>query len=944
MTHFWQRFYDVARRYPENIAVLDKGQALTYHDLAQGAARLGEDLKRRGVTAEDMVGLAIEKSSAYITALLAVWYAGGAFVPLPPDLPKTRKDYITTETDMTHILTLQDVQRMKQQADEKIIPYPVTADMLAYTIYTSGSTGQPKGVMVEHKGILNFLDAQIEMFQTTQTSRYLFYLSLNFDASISDIGVALLSGAVLVIETDADLRDVRYMRDILHRHHITHTDLPPSLLKVLDVEDMPESLQTIIIGGESSPPDIVRRWAEKMRVVNVYGPTEATVCTSMCLCDAEKWTVPLVGDVFPEMAYHIVEDELYISGLGLARGYLNKPELTAKKFILYNGVRMYKTGDKVRALKNGEIEFLGRIDRQFKIRGQLVEPEEIEQHLRQYAGVKQAAVLKRPLRQGGADALLAFVTGDLPQDIEKQLNEKLLKWMVPQHIETLQAMPLTVTGKIDYSVLRQLKITNTHVQDYVPPETQLEEKLFLLWQEVLGHCDFGVTDNFFDIGGDSLAVMTMCLLAERAGFDLSPTVLIGYTNIRALTQYFAAGEDAGATCLSREGLIADIAFDEAVFKKIEQAKQRPANDRKDMRNILLTGATGSLGGYILRSLLEKTDAKIYCLIRAADDAQAAARLPIKDERIIAVAGDLTQFSFGWPKDIYQNMADKIDAVYHCAAWVNIVQDYKTLRPANVGAVEHLLDFALIGRRKSLHMASTLSVFVATDQNTGTVFENDRLEKTQKIYGGYAQTKWAAEYMLLQVPKTACAITHYRFGLITGDSQTGNSGKTDFLNMFVRGIAGMGSVPIGSERLEMDITPVDYAAKAMVDLSLYGKEEIYHIANKTGLTCGRLVQVLEEYDVNLLEMPAQDWQRQFQNMNLNAEQTAAFFALCRCFQGQDDFTRYRTMDLFQATDIVFDSRLTDRDLNYTCPKVTQALLKTYCDAILNTRRDTKRQSA
>ncbi len=375
---------------------------------------------------------------------------------------------------MTVMVGQRDIQ-LPCSAD--IPTVPLDPARLAYVIYTSGSTGTPKGVLIEHRGIVNLLDAQVPLFGLRPGSRALFYLSTSFDASISDVGTALLSGATLCIEPPERLRPGPDLIELLRIRQITHVDIPPAVLPLLDPETLPACLETVIIGGEPCPPEVVRRWARRVRVVNVYGPTEATVCTSLCLCDPNTWDAPLLGRPIPNVAYRILDEsgvavpqgtpgELCIGGFGLARGYLNRPELSARKFIVHEGERLYRTGDKVALRSDGEYQFLGRVDRQVKIRGLLIEPEEIEAQLLTHPQIQQAAVVKRPLGRQSHKGLTAFVVArrgsSTPsvQGLRQHLARSLPRWMLPQRFEFLSRLPLNAHGKVDLANLAMRELSS----------------------------------------------------------------------------------------------------------------------------------------------------------------------------------------------------------------------------------------------------------------------------------------------------------------------------------------------------------------------------------------------------------------------------------------------------------------------------------------------------
>lgn len=928
--HFIQAFIGTAQKYPHHTAVEEARGITTYDLLLRRAAAIGDYLRAQNLPAESVIGVSIEKSADYIAAILGVWYAGLAFAPLPPSLPTARRDFIVRDADIRVFLTAENLPAPIN--GELPAPAAVQDSTLAYVMHTSGSTGKPKGVLVEQRGICNVLTAQITAFDMTACSRSLFYLSTSFDASLSDIGAALLSGAALVITDDATLKDGEKLTRFLHRARITHCDMPPSLLRILRPEDMPESLRCIIIGGEACPPDAVRRWAKRMSVINVYGPTETTICSSLCPCDAIGWTRPLVGTPFAGVDYRVIDDELYIGGCQVARGYLNLPELTARKFIDIDGARFYRTGDRVRLLDSGEIEFIGRIDRQFKLRGQLVEPDEIEAQLQACAGIRKAAVIKT----AEPAQLIAYITADKPvleSALKSHLAAQLPAWMIPAHIVQMENLPLTVTGKTDYTALAALPAPRTG--GAAAPQTATEKAQWQLWRGVIGHDGFGIDQSFYSAGGDSLGIIRLTLDAARAGIDAVPADVAEGKTIREIAARITSGE---AACISAHDLRQMAKPDAA---QIAAATARPASS--DTNTVLLTGATGCLGSRMLHGLLTTGTQDIYCIVRAENDAAARARviktfakygLPVsaaQTARLHVMAGDVSLAHFGLAPDVYADLADKTGAVYHCAATVNMLADFDTLAPANLDAVRRVLDFTLTGRRKDLHSASTLSVFVSTDQNTGVLREDDHLQNVRRVYGGYAQTKFAAESLLLQVPADACHIWHYRFGLLTGDTQSGAAPDRDFLAMFGRGLSALGVLPDGfDDQLHVDITPVDYAARAMLHLAQQAPAGTYHIANPRPLPLGGFVAAMARAGHVLARLPLADWEDMLQNRPMDTAESAAALGLCRVL-GAELYARHRIMDLFQATGVTFDMTRADAYLKpagITCPAADDALMDLY----------------
>ncbi|MEO0415946.1 MAG: AMP-binding protein, partial [Verrucomicrobiota bacterium] len=356
------------------------------------------------------------RSVEFLVSLLAVWKAGKTALILDPEWPTSRLD------------------RIRQHAGDDLSKEESDA---AYLIYTSGTTGLPKGVLVSHRGLVSMLKTQIEAFRLLPQKRVYWMNGVAFDASISDIGTALLSGATIVI--DAEMDHTRLI-ERWKTHQVTHVDVPPAMLPLLDPEAIPPCLESVAIGGMVAKPESVRRWAEKVHLVNVYGPTEATICTSYSICDSQ-WDSPLIGRPIPGIVYRIdpINSELIIEGDGVALGYHRDASLTAERF---DG-RRYRTGDRVRKLDDGQYVFLGRIDRQVKVHGKLVCPEEIERALLSHPSVDHCEV---SLGQGRH--LVADVVSRVDQLILKRfVEDQLPHWMVPSEWRFQNQVKLGSSGK-----------------------------------------------------------------------------------------------------------------------------------------------------------------------------------------------------------------------------------------------------------------------------------------------------------------------------------------------------------------------------------------------------------------------------------------------------------------------------------------------------------------
>jgi amino acid adenylation domain-containing protein len=560
-------FREQADRRPDQVALIGEQGQMSYRELNRRANRLGCYLQNRGVGPEVVVGLCVERSIEMVVAVLGVLKAGGAYLPLDPGYPLERLSYMIEDARIGIVLTearleerlpvswgqticLDQEREQIGEHSEKEPESEVGGENLAYLIYTSGSTGKPKGVMVAHRGLCNLVEAQKRAFgmdSAADHSRVLQFASLSFDASVWEIFGALAAGGSLHVYARESLIPGDDFARILREDQITTVTLPPTILAALEQAKL-FHLQTIVSAGEACSTEIVERWAGKRRFLNAYGPTEGTVCASIGVCEAGSDRSPTIGRPVANTRLYILDREMnpvpvrargdiYMAGVGLARGYLGKPELTAERFIpnLFSqedGARLYRTGDVGRYLSDGEIEFIGRADEQVKIHGHRIEPGEIETALGEQPGVRQVAVITRE-DEPGRKRLVAYVVADsaaesketaqlfggesaveigghqvakdLSVELRRALESRLPNYMVPSAIVLLDRLPLTSNGKLDRQALPAPEFGHTEIQNgYADARTPVEEIVVGIFKEVLDLDRVGVHDNFFEVGGHSL--------------------------------------------------------------------------------------------------------------------------------------------------------------------------------------------------------------------------------------------------------------------------------------------------------------------------------------------------------------------------------------------------------------------------------------------------------
>ncbi|WP_442937379.1 amino acid adenylation domain-containing protein [Nostoc sp.] len=534
-----QLFEEQVARTPDAVAVVFENQQLTYHQLNSCANQLAHYLKSLGIKPDTLVGICVERSIEMMVGLLGILKAGGAYVPLDPEYPTERLAFMLEDAQVSILLTQQRLIDRLPEHQAKLIcldeaweqiaqnnqdnpTSEVKAFHLANLIYTSGSTGKPKGVMVEHKGLCNLAQAQIQTFGLTSDSRVFQFASFSFDASISEILMALGSGATLYLGTKDSLLPGKPLIEQLRDRSITHITLPPSALAVMPGSELP-ALQTIIVAGEASSAELIRQWSAGRNFFNAYGPTEASVCAAIAKCTEDDNKIS-IGKAIANVQVYILDEylqpvpigvpgELHIGGTGLSRGYLNRPELTKEKFIPnpFKGAgesNLYKTGDLARYLPDGNIEYLGRIDNQVKIRGFRIELGEIKELLNQHGDVQTACVIAREDHLGDK-RLVAYVVGHKQHSptisqLRSFLSSQLPQYMIPHAFVMLESLPLTPNGKVDRRALKAPDSREGLEISFVAPRSPIEEILTQIWTQALKVDQVGIYNNFFELGGHSL--------------------------------------------------------------------------------------------------------------------------------------------------------------------------------------------------------------------------------------------------------------------------------------------------------------------------------------------------------------------------------------------------------------------------------------------------------
>lgn len=899
---------------PDKIALVFENEHFTYKQLDEMSNSLAHCLRQNGTKQNDVVPIIAKRDWRIIVAMLGILKAGGAYMPIDPTYPDERIEYMLETANARVALSYGYSNKLAPQninlktvdltdfnfsANTKNIANVNLPSDLCYIIFTSGSTGKPKGVALRHSNVVNYCDNNnYNVCHKIIKSEYEGIVSVTnivFDIFVTESLFPLVNGMTIYFANDEQVFSQQKLSELFSNRKIEVMQTTPTKMRsyILDKKNVMylSQLKAIILGGEALPADLYEELAQytSARIFNIYGPAETTVWSTNKLVESTDITI---GKPIANTQVYILDQnhkplpigvagELCISGDGVGMGYLNRPELTAEKFIpnpFAEGKTVYCTGDLARWREDGEIEYLGRIDTQVKIRGLRIELGEIESVMNTFSDIQLSAVTDKR-DENGRQYLVGYYTADSEIDesaLRAHLAAKMPKYMIPNYFMRLDKIPMTASGKTDRKNLPVPQV-NGSADEYVAPQNELESALCKIVTKILETDQIGVTDDFFDFGGDSLRAIEYVAKAHNEGIEFTLQSVFDHPTVRDLCDFIENGEERNVVYSAKD------------FDKFNEILSRNVIDegfvpvRKTLGNVLLTGATGFLGAHILDSLMKNENGKIYCLVRSRNQNDRRGRLCETlnyyfgntydneiGKRIIPVIGNVEQIGLS------ENIPYDVQTVIHTAATVKHYGSYEYFHNVNVLGTENVVAYASMCGARLVHI-STASV---SGNSFADEFEVYRSEKEKNfdetsLYIGqplenvYIHSKFEAEIVVLNAILKGLDAKIVRVGNLTNRQSDfkfqPNYRENAFLTR-VKAVLDLGLFPDYLLPLYSEFSPIDATADGVVKIAQYAdKQNVFHLNSNKPIYFDKLLDVLHKMNIRMKKVSGKEFNNTLQQL-------------------------------------------------------------------------------
>lgn len=980
-----QLFEEQVEKTPDKIAVVFEDEKLTYRELNEKANQLANYIREQHVNSEDVIAILLDKSFEMIIAILAILKNGCTYLPIDIGYPKERKEYILKDSKAKLLLTSRelnletdllvkaiyidlDAENIYSSGKKQNIEYQGKSSDLAYIMYTSGSTGKPKGVMIENRSIVRLVK-NTNYIEFKKDDKILQTGSIVFDACTLEIWGALLNGLELYIIKKEDLLDASVLHKYILKNEITVLWLTAPLFNQLCEENphMFRTVRCVLSGGDvlsCKHINMVRTANPNLIIINGYGPTENT--TFSCCHHIEKTykqSIPIGKPISNSTGYIVSKDgnlqpvgipgELWVGGDGVARGYVNNPELTKEKFIEnpFETGRIYKTGDLTKWNEDGTVEFLGRIDSQIKIRGFRVELSEITTMVSQYDGIKEAYTIFKEVKN--EKSICTYIVGKTLIDTEKiksYLSKFLPQYMVPKYIIQLKKLPKNQNGKIDKNALPEINVQIEKSKKIILPTNEIEAKIYDVFRTTLKIEELSIDDNFFDCGGDSISAMRLQVEALKNNLNITYGDIFKYPTIQLMAKYLKDTDKK----VERNDEKDYNKYDKLIKDNILENLEDRQIEYTPIGNVLLTGVTGFLGAHILDSYLKQQTGIIYCLIREKNHTPASERLQnvlhfyFKDKydqyigtRIKCVEGDITLDKLGLSNKQYKELGSDITTVIHSAALVKHFGNLQEFEEINVKGTKRIVEFCQELKKRLMHI-STISVS-GNNFAEGSYIENDIKEEIQygenKFYVGqnlenlYVKSKFLAEKEVLDAISEGLEAYILRMGNLTSRYSEGKFQQNHLENAFVNRVKTFLQLRCVPEYMMggyAEFTPIDYSGDAIIKIANHydKKFSIMHLLNNKHLLLTRFYNILCKLGIDLKIVSSEEFEKLVNDMLQDEDKTTLLQGIIRDFNSEKK--------LIYESNIKIQSDFTKeflKKIDFEWPDIDEKYIKKYLEYLI-----------
>ncbi len=955
------------------VAVIAKNGKLTYKELNESANKVAHKLLDSGVKLAECVVMLMPRIKEAYVVRQGIVKSGAAFVPVDPKYPDDRVSYIITDSGSKYLISTKEIiaqkadliksTKVKAFAIEDILEsnkvnnpnVKIPQSSMAYVIYTSGSTGRPKGVMIAHRNLLNYVVDDTNL----ATSAYrdigvdcvsCSFASLSFDASLQEEFVPLTHGYTAVIASEEEIENPLLLAKTLKENNVKYMFMTPSFVSnLLDIDvfvDALKGFKYLDMGAEAVPMELCNRLRSlgvNANILNGYGPTETTITATYCLVKDKYMTIgtPVANTkaYILDKAGHILPintiGDLTLAGESVGLGYLGMPDKTKEAFIEVKGEKAYRSGDMARINSEGKIEFFGRLDNQVKLRGLRVELDEIERVLNSYPSVTRSIILVKTNATEG-DYLAAYFTASTnvdKDDLLAHMAKYLTPYMVPKVVMQLDKFPLTPNGKIDKKSLPEIEV-KVEQKEIKAASNELEEKLLGLFKKALGKENVGVDDDFFELGGTSLSVSKVAMLALNMGLPIAYGDVFEYSTVLELEAHINSLNKDNSPVVEEKKQQAEITS--LAHNVVEEV-----NDVKidfETKRVLLTGSTGFLGIHILKELLDQK-VEVIALIRGGklDPKQRLLGLltyyfdsPLIDEvdkYVTIVDGDVTD------ETLYDKLKDHdFNLIINSAAIVKHFANDDIIETVNVGGLKNLIEIA---KKKSsrLIQISTLSVAGENIDNRFPAsfrMKEDMLDFGQDVSNKYVHSKFDAEKALLEAVKNdGLDGKVIRVGNLMSRQSDGEFQANSITNGFMRDLKGyvtLHKFPVNSMDVEVDFSPIDEVAKTILLLAKTPRKfTVFHSANSHMVQMGDIVYVLNELGFDIEVVSDDDFLKSMKEMMMDDSKSMLVSSLIS----------YSSSDMHTHSFILSDNEFSNKSLyhlGYKWPITDYNYLKNAIDSL------------